>query len=90
MKLHSPLRLLAALSLAGASFFAQAATEVTVAYQTTVDPAKVAQADGAYERAIDANGLRPVIDKHFGLEQIADAFRYQETNQHFGKIVLDI
>ena len=22
--------------------------------------------------------------------QIADAFRYQETNQHFGKIVLDI
>jgi len=55
MKLHSPLRLLAALSLAGASFFAQAAPEVTVAYQTTVDPAKVAQVDGAYERAIDAN-----------------------------------
>ncbi|MGO2449247.1 taurine ABC transporter substrate-binding protein [Pseudomonas taetrolens] len=55
MKLHSPLRLLAALSLAGASFFAQAASEVTVAYQTTVDPAKVAQADGAYERSIDAN-----------------------------------
>ena len=52
MKLHSPLRLLAALSLAGASFFAQAAsTDVTVAYQTTVDPAKVAQADGAYEKA---------------------------------------
>lgn len=44
----------------------------------------------ALVRAIDANGLRPVIDKHFALEQIADAFRYQETNQHFGKIVLDI
>lgn len=55
MKLHSPLRLLAALSLATASFFAQAATDVTVAYQTTVDPAKVAQANGAYEKAIDAN-----------------------------------
>ena len=55
MKLHSPLRLLAALSLATASFFAQAATDVTVAYQTTVDPAKVAQADSAYEKAIDAN-----------------------------------
>jgi len=55
MKLHSPLRLLAALSLAGASFFAQAAsTDVTVAYQTTVDPAKVAQADGAYEKATGA------------------------------------
>ena len=55
MKLYSPLRLLAALSLATASFFAQAATDVTVAYQTTVDPAKVAQADGAYEKATDAN-----------------------------------
>ena len=55
MKLHSPLRLLAALSLAGASFFAQAATNVTVAYQTTVDPAKVAQADGAYEKASHAD-----------------------------------
>jgi len=41
-------------------------------------------------RAIDANGIRPVIDRHFPLEQIADAFRYQETNQHFGKICLDI
>lgn len=54
MKLNTPLRLLAAFSLAGASFFAQAASDVTVAYQTTVDPAKVAQADGAYEKATDA------------------------------------
>ena len=53
MKLHFPLRLLAAASLAAASFFAQAA-DVTVAYQTTVDPAKVAQADGAYEKATNA------------------------------------
>lgn len=41
-------------------------------------------------RAIDANGIRPVIDRHFPLEEIAEAFRYQETNQHFGKICLDI
>ncbi|MBJ2232058.1 taurine ABC transporter substrate-binding protein [Pseudomonas simiae] len=53
MKLLTPLRLLAALSLAGASLFAQAA-DVTIAYQTTVDPAKVAQADGAYEKATNA------------------------------------
>lgn len=50
MKLLNPLRLLAALSLAGAALLAQAA-DFTVAYQTTVDPAKVAQADGAYEQA---------------------------------------
>lgn len=41
-------------------------------------------------RAIDANGIRPIIDRHFPLEEIANAFRYQETNQHFGKICLDI
>ncbi|WP_277960426.1 taurine ABC transporter substrate-binding protein [Pseudomonas sp. RIT-To-2] len=50
MSVLNPLRLLAALSLAGAAFMAQA-TDFTVAYQTTVDPAKVAQADGAYEKA---------------------------------------
>lgn len=41
-------------------------------------------------RAIDANGMRPVIDKQFPVENIVDAFRYQETNQHFGKICLDV
>lgn len=39
-------------------------------------------------RAIDAAGLRPVVDKHFELEQIVEAFRYQESNRHFGKICL--
>lgn len=53
MKLRFPLRLLAATSLSLASFFAQAA-DFTVAYQTTVDPAKVAQADGTYENATHA------------------------------------
>ncbi|MFJ4347319.1 NAD(P)-dependent alcohol dehydrogenase [Pseudomonas sp. NPDC089401] len=42
----------------------------------------------AMVRAIDANGFRPVVDKHFELEQIVEAFRYQESNRHFGKICL--
>lgn len=41
-------------------------------------------------RAIEANGIRPVIDSHFPLESIADAFRHQESGRHFGKICLDI
>ncbi|WP_122709902.1 taurine ABC transporter substrate-binding protein [Pseudomonas viridiflava] len=53
MKLHFPLRLLTALSLTGAACIAQAA-DFTVAYQTTVDPAKVAQSDNAYENATDS------------------------------------
>ena len=46
-------RVLAALTLSSATLFAHAA-DFTVAYQTTVDPAKVAQADGAYEKAAKA------------------------------------
>jgi len=41
-------------------------------------------------RAIEATGLRPIIDRHFPLEELVEAFRYQETNRHFGKICLDI
>ncbi|MGL4315869.1 MAG: taurine ABC transporter substrate-binding protein [Pseudomonas sp.] len=43
-------RLLTVLTLSSLGFAAHAA-DFTVAYQTTVDPAKVAQADGAYEKA---------------------------------------
>uniref|UniRef100_UPI0035B0C2D5 zinc-dependent alcohol dehydrogenase family protein n=1 Tax=Rhodoblastus sp. TaxID=1962975 RepID=UPI0035B0C2D5 len=40
-------------------------------------------------RAIDANRMKPVIDRSFRLEGLADAFKYQETNKHFGKICLE-
>jgi NADPH:quinone reductase-like Zn-dependent oxidoreductase len=42
-------------------------------------------------RAIDANGMRPVIDdRRFALEELADAFRFQESHGHFGKICVDL
>lgn len=41
-------------------------------------------------RAIEANGIKPVLDKSFPLDGLADAFRYQETGKHFGKICIDI
>ena len=41
-------------------------------------------------RAIDANGLRPVIDRTFPLASLADAFRCQGEAQHFGKICVEI
>ena len=41
-------------------------------------------------RAIEASGMRPIIDSHFPLEGLVEAFRHQESNQHFGKICLDI
>ncbi len=39
---------------------------------------------------IEANGIKPVISDHFPLEQLADAFRHQIANKHFGKIAIDI
>lgn len=41
-------------------------------------------------RAIEANGIRPVIDSTYPLEDIVAAFRHQESNRHFGKICLEI
>lgn len=40
-------------------------------------------------RAIEANGVHPVIDRSFPLADIADAFRHQEAGRHFGKICLE-
>lgn len=39
-------------------------------------------------RAIEANGLKPVIDRTFGLEDIREAFAYQAGKTYFGKVAL--
>ncbi len=36
--------------------------------------------------AVEAGNLEPVIDSSYPLEQLADAFRHQESQRHFGKI----
>lgn len=40
-------------------------------------------------RAIEAGGLRPVLDRSFPLEDIAAAFRHEAAGAHFGKICLE-
>ncbi len=40
--------------------------------------------------AIDVIRIKPVLDRHFPLENLADAFRHQASGQHFGKIIVDI
>jgi NADPH:quinone reductase-like Zn-dependent oxidoreductase len=39
--------------------------------------------------AIEVNKIKPVINKTFALENIVDAFKFQESGQHFGKIVIE-
>lgn len=40
-------------------------------------------------RAIEATGLRPVIDSSFALEKLGDAFRHEASGRHFGKICIE-
>ena len=41
-----------------------------------------------YVRALEATGIRPVIDSSFALEKIAEAFHHEASGRHFGKICL--
>ncbi len=41
-------------------------------------------------RAMEASDLRPVIDRHFPLEELVAAFQHQAAGRHFGKIALDL
>ncbi|WP_426400454.1 zinc-dependent alcohol dehydrogenase family protein [Ralstonia sp. R-29] len=41
-------------------------------------------------RAIEATGLKPVIDQTFPLDEIAQAFAHQAAGKHFGKLCLSI
>jgi NADPH:quinone reductase-like Zn-dependent oxidoreductase len=38
----------------------------------------------------EAGKLRPVIDRFFGLEETAEAFRFYEEGQHMGKVVINV
>jgi NADPH:quinone reductase-like Zn-dependent oxidoreductase len=41
-------------------------------------------------RAIEASGIRPVVDRSLPLEDLAEAFRALEAGRHFGKICIDV
>ncbi|AZC18537.1 NAD(P)-dependent alcohol dehydrogenase [Pseudomonas sp. CMR5c] len=41
-------------------------------------------------RAINVMGMKPVIDRTFALDDIAEAFRHQAAGKHFGKVCLSI
>lgn len=40
-------------------------------------------------RGIDATGLRPVLDRSFGIDGLAEAFRHEASGAHFGKICVE-
>jgi NADPH:quinone reductase-like Zn-dependent oxidoreductase len=42
----------------------------------------------AMNRAIETNGLKPVIDKVYGFKDLPAALRHLESQRHIGKIIL--
>jgi NADPH:quinone reductase-like Zn-dependent oxidoreductase len=44
----------------------------------------------AMNRAIGVGKLKPVIDKVFGFDEAPAAYRYMQSAQHFGKIVIKV
>ena len=39
-----------------------------------------------FVRAIEATGIRPYVDRRFPLADLPDAFRFEQSRGHFGKI----
>ncbi|MDB5686092.1 MAG: hypothetical protein JWR77_681, partial [Rhizorhabdus sp.] len=69
-----------------ASMFARHLTIRT----SVLDPAAVdlAGAIAHIVQAVEAGQIRPVVDRVFQLDDVVKSFRYLESNQQFGKIVL--
>ncbi len=44
----------------------------------------------AMNRAIEASGMRPVVDRVFGFDEVQNAMSYLESGAHFGKICIRI
>ncbi|ELZ29316.1 alcohol dehydrogenase [Halosimplex carlsbadense 2-9-1] len=41
-------------------------------------------------RAIAANDIEPVVDRTFGFDEVRDAYRYLESGEHQGKVVVTL
>ncbi|WP_237064980.1 zinc-dependent alcohol dehydrogenase family protein [Microbulbifer guangxiensis] len=42
-----------------------------------------------YIAALNATGIRPVVDRTFDFEDLPDAFRFEQSGGHFGKICVE-
>lgn len=54
------------------------------------DPAKLDAAKRFVLDGLASGALKPAIDRVFPLDRIADAHRYLESNEQFGKIVVTV
>lgn len=60
--------------------------------RATIEGVSVGSTDDFHDMlaAVSANGIQPVIDSQFPLDQAIRAFRHLESGKHFGKVVIEI
>ena len=58
--------------------------------ETVGNPAKLAAAKRFILEGLSSGTLHPVIDKVFAFDDIVEAHRYLESNQHIGKVVVTV
>jgi NADPH:quinone reductase-like Zn-dependent oxidoreductase len=59
-------------------------------FEITRDPEKLARGKQYVYDGLQSGALKPIIDRTFPLDAIADAHRYLESNQQKGKIVVTV
>jgi len=60
-------------------------------FEVTTNPATLERAKRYVYEGLHSGALKPILDrKVFTLDQIADAHRYLESNEQFGKIVVKV
>ena len=58
--------------------------------EVTENRERLARAETFITRGLTAGQLKPIIAKTFSFDQIVEAHRYLESNQQFGKIVVEV
>lgn len=86
MRVDGHLALVGALSRQPVQFSTLAAVTGNIRISAITVGSRTHQAEMMH--AIERAHLLPVLDRHFELPALADAFRYMETQQHFGKIII--
>lgn len=62
----------------------------TVVREVTGDPERMRRATAFVASGLRTGAFRPVVDRLFPLEEIAEAHRHMESNAQFGKIVVTV
>jgi NADPH:quinone reductase-like Zn-dependent oxidoreductase len=59
-------------------------------FEIVRDPERLARGKQYIYDGLESGALRPIIDRSFALDDIAEAHRYMESNQQKGKIVVTV